>query len=175
MLTDASCDVQLWDVHTRKHKTTLKTLQGNRYGYYAQNHALTFSPDGKTLVSTGLSVTINVRDVETEKHKGTLKGDTGIVTNLEFSEDGTTLMNRSGEDTALFWEMRPSPVTRLNITPNSVHSPLMEKQLTFLINMVDGKNVSEYQFTLEYDAAALRFIADDEKGQSETSTHHHLS
>ncbi len=158
--TDASCDVKLWDVGTKKQKSILKALPGHSNSYYANNYALTFSPDGSILVSTGLSATINVWDVETGKHKGTLKGHTGIVTNLEYSEDGTTLVSRSADGTALFWEMRQTPVTRLQITPRSIQSPPAGKQLNFDIYMVDGQDVSGYQFMLEYDAKALRAIPD---------------
>ena len=160
--TDTSCDVKLWDVDTKKQKAILKALPGHSNSYYAQNHALAFSPDGTTLVSTGLSATINVWDVETEKLQNSLKGHTGIVTSLEYSEDGTTLVSRSTDGTALFWEMRQTPVTRLQITPRSVQSPPAGKQLDFDIFMVDGQDVSGYQFMLEYDAKALRVIPDNE-------------
>ena len=160
--TDTSCDVTLWDVRSEKQKTILKALPGHRNSYYPNNYALTFSPDGTTLVSTGRSATINVWNVETEKLQNSLKGHTGIVTSLEYSEDGTTLVSRSADGTALFWEMRQTPVTRLQITPPSVQSPPAGKQLNFDIYMVNSQDVSGYQFMLEYDAKALRFIPNTE-------------
>ncbi len=160
--TDASCDVKLWDVDTKKQKAKLVASSGQSNSYYQVTHALAFSPDGTMLTSTGLSTAINVWDVEAEKLQSILKGHTGIVTNLEYSEDGTTLMSRSNDGTALFWEMRQTPVTRLQITPRSVQSPPAGKQLNFDIYMVDGQDVSGYQFMLEYDAKALRVIPDNE-------------
>ena len=91
-----------------------------------------------------------------------MTGHTSIVTHLEYSEDGTTLVSRSEDGTVLFWKMRESPVTRLDITPLSVESPPTGKQLTFNINMTDAQNVTGYQFTLQYDAKALRYIPNTE-------------
>ena len=159
--TDASCDVRLWDVDTKKQKSKLVASSGHSNSYHRVKHALAFSPDGTMLASTGLSTTINVWDVETEKLQSILKGHTGIVTNLRYSEDGTTLVSRSTDGTALFWEMRRTPVTRLQITPRSVQSPPVGKQLNFDIYMVDGQDVSGYQFMLDYDAKALRVIPDN--------------
>ena len=159
---DVSSDVQLWDVETRKHNTTLKANLEDIYGYYGENSAIAFSPDGTTLVSTGLHFTINVWDVETGKHQKALKGHSGRVTSLEYTADGTTLASASKDGTVLLWPMKSTPDTRLNITPLSIESPPAGTQLTFNINMTDGQNVTGYQFTLQYDAKALRYIPNTE-------------
>jgi len=159
---DVSSDIQLWDADAGKHKTTLKAYPDDFHWYEPENFALAFSPDGKTLVSTGYRSTINVWNMKTGKHQDTLTGHTGIVTSLTYSEDGTTLASGSTDGTVLLWQMKSISDTRLNITPFSVQSPPTGKELTFNINMTDGKGVTGYQFTLQYDAKALRYIPNPE-------------
>lgn len=156
---DLSTDIQLWDLETKKHKSTLKVNVMDIYGSYDGKMDIAFSPDGNTLVSTGLSATINVWDVDTGKHQNALHGHTRRITSLEYTADGTTLVSGSSDGTVLFWEMNTSPITRLEITPNTVQSPPIGQQLTFNINIADAKNVNGYQFTINYDASALRYIS----------------
>ena len=163
---DLSTDIQLWDVETKKHKSTLNVNVMDIYSSYDENMDIAFSPDGTTLVSTGLGLvgrdlrsTINVWDVNTGKHQNALHGHTGQVTSLEYTADGTTLVSGSADGTALFWEMRTSPVTRMNIDPDTVESPLIGKQLTFHINITDAKSVNGYQFILKYDPTTLRYVS----------------
>ncbi len=159
---DVSADIQLWNVETKKHKTKLKADLESIHGYYSEYSAIAFSPDGTTLVSSGPRATINVWDIETGKHRKVLKGHTGQVTSLEYSTDGTTLVSGSIDGTVLLWEMSASPVTRLDITPNTVQSPPIGQQFTFNIDIADGQNVKGYQFTINYNASALRYISKSE-------------
>ncbi len=159
---DFSADIQLWNAETKKHRTTLKADLENIHGHYSEYSAIAFSPDGTTLVSSGPRATINVWDIETGKHQKVLKGHTGQVTSLEYSTDGTTLVSGSIDGTVLLWEMSASPVTRLDITPNTVQSPPIGQQLTFNIDIADGQNVNGYQFTINYNASALRYISKSE-------------
>ena len=172
---DLSTDIQLWDVETKKHKSTLNVNVMDIYGSYDENMDIAFSPDGTTLVSTGLGLvgtdlrsTINVWDVNIGKHQNALHGHTGQVTSLEYTTDGTTLVSGSADGTALFWEMNTSPITRLDITPNTVQSPPIGQQLTFNINITNANNVNGYQFTINYDASALRYISKSEIDSNNT-------
>ncbi|MYA71295.1 hypothetical protein F4Y19_14675, partial [Candidatus Poribacteria bacterium] len=54
---EASGEIQLWDVRTGNKLTTLT-------GHTAQVETLKFSPDGKTIVSTGADGTILLWDWE---------------------------------------------------------------------------------------------------------------
>jgi WD40 repeat protein len=58
--------VKLWDVHTGQEKRTLK--------HSSLIKAVTFSPDGHTLASSGSNGDIKLWDVHTWREKYTLKG-----------------------------------------------------------------------------------------------------
>lgn len=152
---DANTDIELWDVKTGKHKTTVYA-KSKTYYHHAPKYTIAFSPDGTTLATAVHG--IDLWDVETGKLQKTLKGHSGIITSLQYSEDGTTLVSSSADGTALFWEMRQTPVTRLQITPRSVRCPPAGQQISFDIYMTAAQDVSGYQFLLEYDTKLLRFI-----------------
>ena len=158
---DQSADIQLWNIHTGKHKTTFKAHPERTSGIFMGNFYLEYSPDGTTLISTGYDSTISIWDIKTGKHQETLKGHTVPVMSLAYSADGTTLVSGS-TDGALLWQMKSSPETRLNITPFSAESPSIGERLTFDINMSDAQNVTEYKFTLQYNTKALRYIPNAE-------------
>ena len=171
--TDKSANIQLWDVHTKKHKTTINVIPHKSSPYAYKVDAVTFSPDGRTLV-VGLRERISSRDGDYDKipiiiwdlERGVpqriLAGHTEEITSLAYSADGTTLVSGSKDGTVLLWEMRPSPIPRLNITPFSVESPPTGKQFTFNINITDAENITGYEFTLQYDVKALQYIPNTE-------------
>ncbi len=171
--TDKSANIQLWDVHTKKHKATINVIPHKSSPYAYKVDAVTFSPDGRTLV-VGLRERISSRDGDYDKipiiiwdlERGVpqriLAGHTEEITSLAYSADGTTLVSGSKDGTVLLWEMRPSPIPRLNITPFSVESPPTGKQFTFNINITDAENITGYEFTLQYDVKALQYIPNTE-------------
>ena len=163
---DRSAEVQLWDVDRKKHISTLVVSSSRSLSSYIKYSTVSYSPDGRTIASTGYNSTINVWDVETEKLEKTLKGHIGLITSLSFTADGTTLVSGSEDGTVLLWEMSPSPTTRLNITPHFVESPPFGEHLTFNINLVNEKDVTDCQFTIQYNTSALRYIPNREIDQS---------
>ena len=172
ILASASRDatIQLWQVETGKRMQTLKAYPDNVNMDNIVIYGIAFSPDGKYLVSANkdrftsrnVSYLIYVWDIESEKRVKTLTGHSDSITSLAYSADGATLVSGSKDGTVLLWEMRPSPIPRLNITPFSVESPPTGKQLTFNINTTDAENITGYEFTLQYDAKALQYIPNTE-------------
>jgi WD40 repeat protein len=57
--------------------------------------SVSFSPDGKTLVSGSYDNTIKLWNVETGKEIRTLKGHDNSVNSVNFSPDGKTLVSGS--------------------------------------------------------------------------------
>ena len=168
--TDGYRHIQLWDVKLRKHKSTLRVFPEN--GPYSKKiEPITFSPDGKEITCSakekksspnGPSEEMNIItwDIEKKERKRSLTGHTDSITFLSFTADGTTLVSGSQDGTVLLWEISPSPATRLNITPHFVESPSVGERITFNINLVSGQDVTDYQFRLQYDSSALRYIPD---------------
>jgi hypothetical protein len=68
--------------------------------------AVTFSPDGKRLVSGHRHGTVKLWDVATGQEVRTLKGQTRSVKSLAFSKDGTTLASAAWDGTLRIWDAR---------------------------------------------------------------------
>ena len=76
--------------------------------------AIAYSPDGKTLASSGSSDnTIQLWSVDTGKHLLTLEGHTDAVTALVFAPDGKTLVSGSDDDTLRVWEFPTGTLRRV--------------------------------------------------------------
>ena len=75
--------------------------------------AVAYSPDGKTLASSGSSDgTIQLWDVESGKHTKTLKGHTDTVRSVAFSPDGKTLVSASKDSTLRVWDTNTGRMLR---------------------------------------------------------------
>ena len=95
--------IVLWDVINIGRKTGLLTKNATETG------AVTFSPDGKTLVSGHKNGAIYSWDVATGEQLSTFTGDAGNVTALAFSPDGKILANGSAGGSVRLWD--PSAYT----------------------------------------------------------------
>ncbi len=173
--TDGYRHIQLWDVNLRRHKSTLRVLSENG-PYIKKIEPITFSPDGKTLtcgvrekksspIGTTEEMNIVFWDIEKNIRERTLTGHTDSITFLSYTADSNTLVSGSKDGTVLLWEMKPTFDTRLNITPHIVESPRVGESITFNINLVSRQGVTDYQFTLQYDLSALRYIPNRETDQ----------
>ena len=67
--------------------------------------SVTFSPDGKTLVSGSVDKTIRLWDVATGKQKKTITGHTDYVSSLTFSPGGHTFASGGGDGTLHLWNV----------------------------------------------------------------------
>ena len=87
--------IHLWDVATGEHKKTLKIqrLIHESTGHGDAGENVSFSPDGRTLVSWRRGSPIRLWDLNTGEHK--LLGEpTHLVTNVSFSPDGRDTRNQ---------------------------------------------------------------------------------
>ena len=92
--------VQLWDVITGKHKSTL-------IGHTNTVTSVVYSPDGHTIASGSTDGTVRFWDATTEKHKTTLTAHTDIAS-VVYSPDGNTMATRSTDGTVLLWHITPT-------------------------------------------------------------------
>jgi WD40 repeat protein len=100
--------IRIWDVATGK---TLKVLEGHDGPVYC---AVTFSPDGKSVVSGGdRDRTVRVWDAETGELKKTLEGHTGGVRFVGFGADSRTIVSVTAENGEVrVWDLATEKVKR---------------------------------------------------------------
>ncbi|MDE0299129.1 MAG: cohesin domain-containing protein [Candidatus Poribacteria bacterium] len=148
----------LWDALTGARRRKLS-------GHTSWNESVAFSPDGRTLASGNWDTTVRLWDVELGTLQQTLRGHTDWVYSVAFSPDGQTLASGGHDGTVLLWELSPSvsqPIPNedaiVSLSPASVPSPAVGKQLTLSLDIMDGENVAGFQATVEFDPTALRFV-----------------
>ena len=88
--------IRLWDVATQQPRDTHFDNTGSPY-------ALSFSPDGKTLVSGGGDNTVRLWDIQTGELKNRLKGHRDDVNAVIFSQDGEIFASGSDDGTIRLW------------------------------------------------------------------------
>ena len=94
-----SQQLYIWDIYTEE-RTIINTEHTNRYV------KITFSPDGKTLISAGhrKDGTIRFWDPSNGELKTVLKGMANGIDDLKFSPDGKSLATLGVDGTILFWD-----------------------------------------------------------------------
>ena len=66
---------------------------------------MAFSPDGKTLATSGYDGLVKLWDVGAQLELATLRGHTADVPAVAFSPDGRTLASGSADATAKLWNV----------------------------------------------------------------------
>ena len=66
---------------------------------------LAFSPDGRTIVSSGLDGAVTIWDTASGAPRETLRGHSGAAQQPAFSPDGETLYTASVDGTAIAWDL----------------------------------------------------------------------
>ena len=92
--------INFWDADTGQY---IKTLNGLRDGFVEPADSLVFSPNGRTLASSGHD-SIRLWDVQTGEHKMQLAKQTDAIVSVAFSPDGKTLASGSRDKTIRLWD-----------------------------------------------------------------------
>ncbi len=87
-------------------------------------YCVTFSPDGRYLVSGSVNRQVNVWEVGTTKLSDYMKGHTKFVWSLAFSPDGKTLASASGDGTVFLWNMEKRSHFRIEESHYAIVLPL---------------------------------------------------
>ena len=90
--------IRLWNVVNRRFQDTL-------FGHTSWTFALSFSADGKTLVSGSEDNTIRLWDIQTGELKCLLDEHRDDVNSVVFSPDGRTLASGSSDGTIHLWDV----------------------------------------------------------------------
>jgi len=101
--------IKLWDAKSGKH---LATLKGHGHGKDATSGSffsvtsVAFSPDGRTIASSGGDSTIKLWDARSRQELTTLKGHGKTVHSVTLSPDGRTVASGSEDGTIKLWDAK---------------------------------------------------------------------
>ena len=149
--------IRIWDAKTKKLKFTFSRTDLFGRGFYYLR-SLAFSPESDLLVSTdgsGGGSQIHIWDIVNGEYKYTLPGHQGSGRSVIFSTDGNSIASAGDEQTILLWDFTSYPI--VSISPDSVTSLTAGDELTFDLKITNGKNISGYQVTIEFDPDALEY------------------
>jgi WD40 repeat protein len=93
---DSLGTLMAWDIETGKLSQNFGQLK-------FRPQALTYSPDGTLVASTGDGHSIELWDTQTGEHFRSLRGHTDEVTSIAFGPDGRTMASASLDDTIRIW------------------------------------------------------------------------
>ena len=146
--------IRVWDAKTKKHKFTMSRTNSFGRGFYYLN-TLAFSPKSDILISTN-RIGIDLWDPVTGEYKSSLLGHQGNKVNAIFSPDGNTIVTSGGDKIMLLWDFASYPI--ISISPASVTSLVIGEEITFTLNITNGKNLSGYQAAIKFDPDVLGYI-----------------
>ena len=147
-----SKELRLWNTGTWEY-------QHIPYGSRSRYAGAAFSPDGGVLALWDHQV-IKLWHAPTRKPPESLTGDSGKFRCAAISSDGRTLATSASTGSVLLWDIgQPSEAnSTIRLVPSSAPSPSVGEQFTLSLEVENGVNVSAYQATVSFDAAALRYV-----------------
>lgn len=155
--------IRLWDAKTKELKFAVSDPKIPNNSLWTVS-SVAFSPESDILITANTLVnhSIHFWDTSTGEYKWTLPGPIGENT-ITFSSDGNVIASASTDGSILLWDITSYP--NVSISPDSVTSLTVGKELAFDVKITNGKNLSGYQATIEFDPDALEYI------QTEYSTY----
>ncbi len=110
--------------------------------------------DNNTLISSDVHG-INFLDITTFEYKRILSIES-FEYNMAISPDGNILAASGRDDTVLLYDLISYPI--VSILPDSVPSLTIGEELAFDVKITNGKNLSGYQATIEFDPDSLEYV-----------------
>ena len=100
------------------------TSHGTPVHHSERVYCVTFSPDGRHLVSGSVNRQVNVWEVGATELSGYMQGHTKFVWSLAFSPDGKTLASTSGDGSVFLWDMESRSHFRIEESHYAIILPL---------------------------------------------------
>ena len=100
------------------------TPQGTPVPHSERVYCVTFSPDGRYLVSGSVNRQVNVWEVGTTELSDYMRGHTKFVWSVAFSPDGKTLASASGDGTVFLWDIESRSHFRIEESHYAIVLPL---------------------------------------------------
>ena len=105
--------------------------------------AMTFSPDGSTLVSGSDDATIRTWDVETGALEMTLKGHRGSINSVAFSPNGSFIVSAAIDGTARVWNLEGEQIQVFQVGQLFVTSAMFSPDgSAILVGVVAGEDTA---------------------------------
>jgi hypothetical protein len=115
------CVLMLWEVATGRERARLMELEQHQ-GLLS----VLFSPDGRTLASSGPDNKVHLWEVATGRERHRLEGHRGRVTSLSFSADGNRLISGSNDTSVLIWDLtrvlKDKPRGAIGLSPKDLEA-----------------------------------------------------
>ena len=146
--------IRFWNAKTKKHKLTISRAKIHA-GSLWDLKSLAFSSDSKTLISTDRSHQVHLWNAVSGEYKYTLSGHRGGAQSAVFSPDRNFIASAGADQTILLWDFTSYPIVSVSL--DSVSSLTAGEELTFDLKITNGKDISGYQATIEFDPEALTY------------------
>nr|VFK54837.1 MAG: WD40 repeat [Candidatus Kentron sp. TUN]VFK59935.1 MAG: WD40 repeat [Candidatus Kentron sp. TUN] len=172
LLTNATLDnlFQLWDIQTGE---MIRTFKGHSEVIWS----VTFSPDGRRLLSGSRDKTLKLWDVASGREIRTFKGHSAGVLSVAFSPDGRRALSGSYDETLKLWDVASGRELRtFKGHSNTVHSVAFSPDGQSILSGSDDKTLKLWDVasgkairTFEGHSGQVTFVAFALDGRSALS------
>lgn len=148
--------IRIWDAKTKELKSILSDPKISNNSLWSL-YSVAFSPESEIIITANTLVnhSIHFWDTTTGEYKWTLPGPVGEKT-ITFSPDGNAIASASNDGSILLWDITSYPI--VGISPDTVPSLTVGNHLLFDVKITNGKNLSGYQATIEFDPESLEYV-----------------